>query len=121
MKMKWFVLFFIISFSIKAALPPRFQEAREIRRILTSKNVQKKLGEAPLKAMRDHTMKGRIYQVHSLNCRGHVKVIYNGKGCKKRARGWVGPACLRLEVLPVVACSEKPLCHDVAKKEGLCK
>ena len=119
--MKLIIIGLLFSFSLSAALPPRFQKAREIRRILTDKRVSQKLGEAPIKATRNHTMKGVVYNVESLNCRGHVKVIYWGKNCKKPVKGWVGPACFDLEVLPVIACASKPLCHAIAKKEGICK
>ena len=119
--MKLMILGLLFSFSLSAALPPRFQKAREIRRILVDKKVEKKLGEAPIKAVRNHTMAGVVYDVESLNCRGHVEVIYWGKGCQKPKKGWTGPACFSLEILPIVACSVKPLCHAIAKKEGICK
>ena len=119
--MKLMMIGLLFSFSLSAALPPRFQKAREIRRILTDKNVATKLGGAPISATRDPKSKGVVYNVESLNCKGMVKVIYWGKGCKRPPRGWVGPTCFNLEILPVVACSKKPLCNSVAKKEGICK
>ncbi len=105
--MKYFLFLFFLTFSVKAALPPKAQEQREIRRILASKEVKKVLGETPIEASRDLKKKGTVYKVRSKYCKGFVKVIYGGKGCEDKAEGWVGPICFNLEVLPMLICAQK--------------
>ena len=105
--MRYFLILFFLTFSLKAALPPEAQEAREIERILASKEVKRILGEKPIKAFRDQKQEGTVYEVRSKHCRGYVKIIYGGKGCEDKKEGWVGPICFNLEVMRRLICAQK--------------
>ena len=105
--MRYLFILFFLTFSLKAALPPKAQEAREIKRILASKQVKRILGEKPIKAFRDHKKEDTVYEVRSKHCRGFVKIIYGGKGCEGKTEGWVGPICFNLEVMRKLICAQK--------------